>query len=185
MPPATGIPAVRPSASAAGPASRPTSEPVSPVSGIRSAGMPAAVTSARSGTSWFGVRGATASPVSRNASHSQVERYQRVASAAARSCRSTQSAAGRPASAQPRTPVASASSSASAMERVSIQVIAGRVASPRPSTATSVGPCPSTPIATTSATSVTRSARTAETTADHQAPGSCSAQPGWRPTSSA
>ena len=96
------------------------------------------------------------------------------------SWRSTQSAAGRPPSAQPRTPVASASSSASAVARVSRNVIAGRVASPRASTATSVGPCPSTPIATTSARSAARSARTALTTADHQAPGSCSAQP-WPP----
>ena len=64
-------------------------------------------------------------------------------------------------------------------------VIAGRVASPRASTATSVGPWPSTPIATISATSVARSARTAPTTADHQAPGSCSAQPCPPPTSSA
>ena len=58
--------------------------------------------------------------------------------------------------------------------------MAGRVASPRASTATRVGPWPSTPIATTSATSAARSARTALTTADHHAPGSCSAQP-WPP----
>ena len=45
--------------------------------------------------------------------------------------------------------------------RVSSNVIAGRVASPRASTATSVGPWPSTPIATTSPRSGARSARTA------------------------
>ena len=69
--------------------------------------------------------------------------------------------------------------------RVSRKVIAGRVASPRASTATRVGPWPSTPIATTSVVSETWSARTAPTTADHHAPGSCSAQPRPAETSSA
>ena len=78
------------------------------------------------------------------------------------SWRSTQSAAGRPAErpapdagrrARARRPRPSA--------RVSRKVIAGRVASPRASTAASVGPWPSTPIATTSARSSARSARTA------------------------
>ena len=85
-------------------------------------------------------------------------------------------------SAQPRTPVAAASSAASPVERVSSKVIAGRVASPRASTGTSVGPCPSTPIATTSARTDSPTSRTARTTADHQAAGSCSAQPCSGPT---
>ena len=56
---------------------------------------------------WSGTSGASATPARRNASHSQVVRYQRVAAAIAGSLRSTQSAAGRPPSDQPWTPVAS------------------------------------------------------------------------------
>ena len=52
--------------------------------GSRSAGTPAAATSAGSGTTWSGTSGPAATPVSRNASHSQVERYQQVAAATAR-----------------------------------------------------------------------------------------------------
>ena len=58
------------------------------------------------GTTWSGHERRMATPESRNASHSQVVRYQRVAAATAGSWRSTQSAAGSPPSDQPWTPVA-------------------------------------------------------------------------------
>ena len=45
-------------------------------------------------TAWSGTSGATASPVSRKASHSQVVRYQRVRAATSGSWRSSQRAAG-------------------------------------------------------------------------------------------
>ena len=89
---------------------------------------------------WPGTCGAAATPVRRNASHSQVARYQRVRAAMSGSWRSSHSAAGSGPSAQPRMPVAAASSSASAVARVSRNVMAGWVASPSSSTAASVGP---------------------------------------------
>jgi len=93
------------------------------------------------------------------------------------SFRSTQSAAGSPASDQPARPVAAASSAASAVERESCQMIAGRVDRPVASTATSVGPWPSTATAMTSAAADDVSRRTEVTSAPHHASGSCSARP--------
>ena len=70
--------------------------------------------------------GTPATPRSRGTSASPRRRSARAAPATARPAA--------PPSAQPRMPVAAASSAASAVERVSSQVIAGRVASPRAST---------------------------------------------------
>ena len=90
--------------------------------------------------------GARGSPTSRDTSGSPPPRLAR--------CRSTQSAAGSPARAQPSSPVArDSSSTARRPSAMSCQMIAGRVGRPAASTATSVGPWPSTAIARTSARS--------------------------------
>jgi hypothetical protein len=177
IPATTGMPERSPSVVAASVDRPPTTVPAAIGGAIFAAGIPAASSTCFEGNGCPSTRLVAATPVSRIATASQVARYQHVAEAAAGSRRSSQSAAGRPARLQPRSPVAAASSAASAVDRVSCQMIAGCVARPDSSSGTNVGPWPSIPIAQTSPASSRTSSRTASAIAPHHASGSCSARP--------
>ena len=176
-PATTGMPASSRRWSAAAGVSSPRTSPARTAGGTFAAGTPAPSSTAAAGNGWPSTRLVAARPVSRSPRKSHVARYQHVAAATAGSFRSTQSAAGSPASDQPARPVAAASSAASAVARESCQMIAGRVGRPAASTATSVGPWPSTATAMTSAAAGDVSRRTDVASAPHHASGSCSARP--------
>ena len=101
----------------------------------------------RSGWTCPGRLVSAATPVSRSPTHSQLARCQRASASAPRSWRSTHSAFGRMPRTQPPSPVAASRSASSRPERVSSQVIARRTGRPSAAAVTSVGPCPSIPIA--------------------------------------
>ena len=122
---------------------------------------------------------ATASPLSRKASASHVERSQAVSFAAAARSRMNQRAFGSSASSQPDRPKSAASCTSSSAARRSRQSSAALAALPSSRTGTSVGPCPSAAIPRISIAgpAAVTASPTAERIASHQTFGSCSTAP--------
>ena len=178
-PATTGRSRGSPRSAAASGRSSPSTTPARISGGSRSAASPTEASACRSGGCCPTARVARAAPLSRRPSHSQALRYQLASPAARGSCRSSQSAFGRMPNAQPRSPRTDSSSAASLLLRESSQPIAGRVGRPVASAATSVGPCPTAQIATTSNSPLgpRKASMAAAQMARHQASGSCSARP--------